>query len=281
MEEEEQFSPRPLLRSSTTSILSKPESERPHPRPLIQLTLCRHGESDGNALQLCQGASQGFLTELGKQQAHALGVQLFASFESEEFDETWCSDLYRVQETCAIAHEAGGNLKDYSNVIYSSLLREKCSGAFEGRPRSEYYAAHSASGMGRDFRPEHGESWNDVQIRIETFIEMILQNLEREREIGRVDRADEPKRILVFTSGGVMKEFINAFVYQRTDDRENEYPNCAGNCSTFMFNIFSANLVEMVLENKKISPANFSKGSIGSVLSRGVAVKRSNSTILS
>lgn len=210
--------------------------------------MCRHGQSDGNALLLCQGASPGYLTDLGKQQAHALGQQLFAGSESIRYDETWCSDLYRVRETCAIAHEAAGRGEVLSAVMYSSLLREKCAGEFEGAPRSAYYAALRAAPSGREFCSESGESWNDVQNRVRTFMDVLWQSWERD-----TPKDNGPKRILVFTSGGVIKEFINAFVYERLDDSAPEYPNCATNCSTFVFRLFSrSSRAEMIVENKAI-----------------------------
>ncbi|CAM9236890.1 unnamed protein product, partial [Ectocarpus fasciculatus] len=198
----------------------------------MQLTLVRHGQSDGNAREICQGSSHGYLTDLGKAQAHALGLALFASAVSGRYDETWCSDLYRVRETCAIAHEAGNNMDSHASVVYSSLLREKHAGVFDGRPRAEMYAALTKSGQGRDFCPEGGESWNHVQTRVRVFMDMLWKN---ENGVVPTDAA-VPRRVLVFTSGGIIKEFINAFVYQRGEN-DPEYPNRVGNCSSFVFNI--------------------------------------------
>ena len=229
--------------------LETPETTAESHVPTLQLTLVRHGQSDGNIREICQGSSPGYLTELGKAQAHALGLALFSSADSVRYDETWCSDLYRVRETCAIAHEAGNNMDNHASIVYSSLLREKHAGIFDGRPRTEMYAALTKSKQGRYFCPEGGESWNHVQTRVRVFMDMLWKN---ESGVASLD-VGAPRRVLVFTSGGVIKEFINAFVYQRGED-DPEYPNRVGNCSSFVFNMYSlTSRSDMIVENKGVS----------------------------
>lgn len=198
---------------------------------------------------------------------------------------------YRVIETCEIAlrrNESGGCIKgdcsgsdiplvaDFlshmNRVVQSPLLREKNAGVFEGRPRKEQEAARIRHGDDRLFCCEGGESWNDVLERVVQFTAQVqgehaftpkkkytesVFNCFSQADIAATS-AVQVKKILVFTSGGVIKEFINAFVYKTNTPSAaassftKYYPNKAVNCSTFMFRCtadFSD--VKMVVENHR------------------------------
>jgi hypothetical protein len=209
----------------------------------------------------------------------------------------------RVVETCEIAlkredknkhgvpADTNGNLSDIPEadflahshrVVYSELLREKNGGVFEGRPKKEMESARKRHGDERVFRPEGGESWNDVMGRVQQFVVHVQQQHPFNPTKDKGEQSSkgiwcpafpiggssgvaasqvatvQVKKILVFTSGGVIKEFINAFVYRANTPEAaassytNYYPNNASNCSMFMFRC-SADFsdVKMVLENLK------------------------------
>ena len=72
----------------------------------------------------------------------------------------------------------------------------------------------------------------------------------------------DPYRILIFTSGGVIKEFINAYIYGSINSEKEKnnklwlasrryYPNKASNGSIYIFKTISLDLFEMIVENFK------------------------------
>jgi len=268
---------------------------------MFELTLVRHGQSNGNAAKISMGYSPGFLTEKGKDQARILSYSLREVFLSTNFDAIYCSDLTRVVETCEIALQISnyrnrirasstllydslriGDDEDEENevkefedidvlygepplVLFSPLLREKSAGIYELQPKSMQAAAYKDSKSPRTFRPKGGESWDDVQARVVEFIEKIKHEcafpvtdvVQRKIVKARyhcctssafedVVVSDKIKKILVFTSGGVIKEFINAYVL-----KSNEYPNQVHNCGMFVFRCNpSFTKVRTIVENK-------------------------------
>ena len=183
-----------------------------------------------------------------------IDVQEARNYDTE-YDYIYCSDLNRVKETCSAALHAGQcESKFASKIIYSSLLREKNAGEFESRSKALMIAARKRYGNERTFRPKSGESWDDVQKRIQNFIHEVKETVRRR------PATDGYPRVLIFTSGGVIKEFINFYVYGPTD-RENVarnqlwncsrrfYPNSAANGSIFVFRAIAADEFEMVVEN--------------------------------
>jgi len=212
---------------------------------MLDITFSRHGESDGNAAGFSQGFSQGYLTQRGKNQATALGKNLFLSSETPRYDAIWSSDLTRVIETCRIALSVGST--DISIVKFSPLLREKNAGIFEGKPKILMRRSRAKSKEGeRDFRPRNGESWNDLLERVKSFVDSLLTEC-------RAYGSDKMK-VLIFTSGGFIKEFINAFVLKNNGDSNHYYPNKAKNGSVYRFEMQIENCFDcrMIVENSKV-----------------------------
>jgi broad specificity phosphatase PhoE len=226
--------------------------------------MCRHGESDGNAARVCQGHSPGVLTQRGERQAKALGRHLWSASETKErgedrkrteeisihvfpFDRIWCSDLNRVQQTYALAvtEVVDPVLIDElrRRTLTSSLLREKNAGIFEGRPRASLQNARKRSRIDeRSFCPPRGESWKDVCSRAKQFLSVLIDEFKA---------CEIDSRVLVFTSGGFIKEFINGCV-RRVDDEPGRkvYPNCAVNCCRYIFEVnVEDTSVDLVKEN--------------------------------
>jgi broad specificity phosphatase PhoE len=242
----------------------------------LDIVMCRHGESEANAAGLCQGFSPGKLTPAGRQQAVSLGRDLFMDQETYPFDAIWCSDLSRVQETLLLAMQSGKVEHLQNRIHYSELLREKSAGALDGKPRQLMEKARRAHGNDRTFRPEGGECWDDLQLRTQEFMSCLTgagdgvpattasatsiattatataaAALLGENESMATDElGNSNKRILVFTSGGFIKEFINQFIYHSIQPRK-LYPNCAANCSTYVFCLQQSGTVDIVIENRK------------------------------
>jgi broad specificity phosphatase PhoE len=62
-------------------------------------------------------------------------------------------------------------------VVYTSLLREKCGGVLENGPLDRFKQLAKEANMDiRKFKPENGESWEDVMDRCKLFIELIIKN---------------------------------------------------------------------------------------------------------
>ena len=226
----------------------------------FELTICRHGESDGNKAKVSQGFTPGKLTSNGKLQATALGNMLFA--ENCTYDAVWCSDLNRVRETCDLALSATSTKYE---INYSNLLREKNAGEFEGQPREQMERARKQFGSERRFKPRDGESWDELCLRIMEFVRKLTSDYANCNVSGQ-----QIPRILIFTSGGVIKEFVNAFVNNiipptanstvavpagRSDSKitsKKYYPNCAANGCKYVFRLNTGtNTAVMLVENKR------------------------------
>jgi broad specificity phosphatase PhoE len=201
------------------------------------------------------------LTPKGLVQARAVGAALFLdndkALDAIPYDELYCSDLTRVKETLATALNVGGCSDILSTkTIFTPLLREKNAGIFEMRPRRLMVEERKRYGDERTFKPRNGESWEDLQKRVREFLELI-------KSTPKGSHTDRPWRVLAFTSGGVIKEFVNAFVYgaeieERISSSESNrlwlaerkyYPNIADNGSMYVFRVIGRNRFEMVIEN--------------------------------
>ncbi|MGM9693641.1 MAG: histidine phosphatase family protein [Alloprevotella sp.] len=93
---------------------------------MIQLYLCRHGETEENVAGILQGQSPGHLTAQGCEQAAALRDRLVA--EGVRFDALLVSDLARTLHTAHIVNEGFG-----LPLTPCRLLRERDWGSLTGR----------------------------------------------------------------------------------------------------------------------------------------------------
>jgi 2,3-bisphosphoglycerate-dependent phosphoglycerate mutase len=131
----------------------------------MRLILVRHGETIENRTGISMGHSPGKLTPEGIEQARTLGKHL----RGERIDKALCSDLKRAQDTAAEILR-GRNIP----IQYSSLLRERSLGVFQGRPLEELYKAEEESGGWDTFRPTYGETFGDLRNRAQVFLEQIV-----------------------------------------------------------------------------------------------------------
>ena len=94
----------------------------------MELHLIRHGQTNWNEERRAQGQSDSVLTELGIEQAKALGIRISAV----PFDALYCSSSKRTKQTAAHA------FPDWEKpVTYLDSLREIQMGEWEGRLYAE------------------------------------------------------------------------------------------------------------------------------------------------
>ena len=132
----------------------------------MKLIIVRHGETIENLNEISQGHIDGTLSPNGREQIKKLAQRL----KNEKIDYIYSSDLGRVKDTLKEILEFHPNVP----VTFDQLLRERSKGIFEGKPQIEHRRARLASGIGRfQFRPEGGESFEDVRCRVQLFMEKI------------------------------------------------------------------------------------------------------------
>ncbi len=100
----------------------------------MEITVIRHGETIDNRAKICQGHSNGELSELGIAQARALGESL----SSQSFDLVISSDLKRAVDSAKLIFGEGVTIKE------DIRLRERGLAALQGRELdpSINYCAH-------------------------------------------------------------------------------------------------------------------------------------------
>lgn len=131
---------------------------------MLELWLIRHGETEWNRQGRIQGHSDNPLNDLGRAQARALGGRLAV----ERFDRIYSSDLGRAIETARLA------FPDHA-IETDVRLREVSAGVLEGKVSSELSESErlvkDLRGSGRtDVRPEGGESYQDVMVRLRDWL---------------------------------------------------------------------------------------------------------------
>ena len=161
-------------------------------RTSVSVTLIRHGETDMNREERCQGGElDPPLNDAGREQAHALAKKL----KRRKFDVVLSSPTKRALETAEIIAEGLG----IKIIEQWDVLSERRSGAWSGRQIAEVLRENPPAfeGVNPSFHhatPEDGESLSSVLTRATR-----AQELLRERYPG--------KCILVVTHRG----FIQAF----------------------------------------------------------------------
>lgn len=191
------------------------------------------GQTIGNVQKILQGQQGGQLTELGFRQAQLLAERL----KKERFDHIFCSDLNRCQQTLSQILP----FHQYITPVYDPRLREKGAGDLEGQPLGTTDQLARANNLNpREFRPNNGESWTDVQARARSFLFEISQNL-----IGA-----GTKKVLVVSHGGWIMEFIN--VIREIRGQAPVYANKSKNTAIYIYRFKKSGnkiIPSMVVEN--------------------------------
>jgi uncharacterized phosphatase len=151
----------------------------------MKLVVVRHGETDHNLMGILMGHKDIGLSKKGIEQSSILAERL----KAVEFNIIYCSDLKRCKETL---REIARYHKDIP-VVFSTDLRERNMGVFEGAPRERLHEAFiSFQGNPLDFKPEGGESVNELSRRAKKFLDLLQTNHKNES-------------VLVITHGGIMR----------------------------------------------------------------------------
>jgi broad specificity phosphatase PhoE len=198
--------------------------------------IVRHGQSAGNvARDAAEAAGLPLidiltrdvdtpLSELGREQAHALG-RWFADMQPDERPSVvLCSPYVRARETVRVVIDVAG-LDAASLVLADERLREKEFGILDRLTkhgiRQKYpELAEQRAHVGKFyFRPPGGESWCDVVLRLRSVIDTITREYRGER-------------VLIVSHQVVVACF--RYLFERLDehqildiDRAGDIPNCS------------------------------------------------------
>lgn len=143
---------------------------------IVELWLVRHGETTYNAARRVAGWCDPPLTELGREQAVAVGPKL----DGTDFASVWSSDLQRAVETSRLA---------WGEATRDQRLRECNFGVYEGCRFGEIDTSDAEIFLGfREFDMQDGDSHETFLTRIAGFVDEL-----------------PPGRHLLFVHGGVIR----------------------------------------------------------------------------
>lgn len=179
----------------------------------MEIIFVRHGESEGNLLELMYGSSDFGLTEKGKLQAAKAG-HLLKNMNYKP-DRIVVSSLKRTHQTL---ESMGFSLQ---NAAKDSRLDERHLGDLEGMEFREIHKVYpnlfqewNANWL--HYKPGGGESHLEFQTRIRSFLTELL------------DDSSEGERILAVCHGGTMKTiFSEIFQYEEDHFFTLEVYNCS------------------------------------------------------
>jgi len=171
---------------------------------MTRIIFVRHGQSVSNLEKRVIGQTDVPLTALGHRQAQALSDWLAAR---EHIDAIYASDLCRAVNTVApLATRLG------LPIIRARELREKDPGHWVGHTMEEIkrrYPEEYADWQrdGKNFRPLHGESYEDVTERMHRFITGIIEK-------------HNDQTVLIASHAGAMRAFACGVYRQNGTDKE-------------------------------------------------------------
>jgi probable phosphoglycerate mutase len=127
---------------------------------MFYITLLRHGESEGNALNIIQGQSDMPLTDKGRQQAELLGKRWLA--QGVTFDWVIASPQARARQTAEIVAGILG-----LPVEFDPVWMERAFGSVEGQNVDAYRKEHPEADFYHPYIPvsDGGESTLDLYMR--------------------------------------------------------------------------------------------------------------------
>jgi broad specificity phosphatase PhoE len=197
----------------------------------------RHGQSAGNVardaaeaagLPLIDIATRDMdtpLSDLGREQARALGHWFGQMTEVRRPNVVLCSPYVRARETARIVVETAGLERDAITFNMDERLREKEFGILDrltkhGIAQKYPELAEQRGHVGKFyFRPPGGESWCDVILRLRSVVDTITREYRRER-------------VLIVAHQVTVSCF--RYLFERLDestileiDRSRDIPNCS------------------------------------------------------
>lgn len=156
----------------------------------LRLIIVRHGETHENIRQVIQGHKPGRLSGKGRSQIRRVALRL----RKEHIDVILSSDLRRA----AITAREIGKFHD-APIIHCKELRERKMGVYEGKHKSLVDRHRIGLGLHEtEFRPDGGESYEDVRRRVSKFLDKIYKKYRN-------------KTVLIATHGVVIRCILSVY----------------------------------------------------------------------
>ncbi|MBQ9827199.1 MAG: histidine phosphatase family protein [Lachnospiraceae bacterium] len=140
----------------------------------MELYIARHGQTDWNAEGRTQGSTDTDLNDTGREDA----VRLGESIKDIQFDAVYASPIKRAYNTAVIALEGRGY-----DIIKDKRIVEMSYGIFEGQMLTQIMDPSVNSEQGtyiiapeKYIAPEGGESFDDVDKRVGSFLSDLSKN---------------------------------------------------------------------------------------------------------
>lgn len=130
---------------------------------VVNITYFVHGTTIDNENRIASGWSLGELSELGRKQS----IKLKELIEGKKFDVVFCSDLRRAVDSAELA------FGDSPKIIQDTRLRE-CNYGDLTRADSKIIESSTLEHINKPF--PNGESYQDVEKRIKSFLDDLLKN---------------------------------------------------------------------------------------------------------
>ena len=122
----------------------------------MKLYFLRHGETDWNVKQLCQGQKDIPLNAKGKRQAHKAAKTV----QNLEIQTIFSSPLLRAKETAEII----SSLIPLAKLQTSPLLMERAWGEYQGASSEKMYAYEEAEDSSKGFKPLSGKGFETKEV---------------------------------------------------------------------------------------------------------------------
>lgn len=152
----------------------------------MKITISRHGETDGNKLNLICGQSDSArLSQLGNNHAK----NIVKIFKNQNFDSILCSPLTRAFDTAKPISEETGIKREKINE-----LKEMDFGLMDGKTEKEAEIHIKNRNCDLSYNFPNGENYNDVLKRINLFTHGLLKQ--------------KYKSVFIFTHAGILRALL-------------------------------------------------------------------------
>ena len=182
----------------------------------MRLIIVRHGQTDFNILGLLQGHGGSGLNAQGFKEATKVAERL----RQENITTAYVSDLARTTETAAEILKYHPHCK----IIFTSKLRERNHGIFEGKTAEEMTGAREKLQIEFEhFKPEGGESHVEVQERIQKLYHQLISKHVHET-------------VLLVSHGGTIRALL-LLIFKESFSIDNYPKYHLGNCALTILEI--------------------------------------------
>jgi len=159
----------------------------------MNLLIIRHGQSEADILEVCEGRADFGLTELGKNQAQLMANWVAANYKP---DKIYSSPLKRAKQTAVILSGRTG-----INIIFDEDLMEWQNGAIAGMPQAEALLQYPPPEIKHPHTAMYGQESN-IQFRMRA--ETVLSKIINENPTGHT--------IVIVSHGGLIGQLFQSFI---------------------------------------------------------------------